>query len=106
MKPETYNLWEKALVLFEEAEELSKGDKFQEAEWKATEAFVAAMQAINALSRELEMSDLSIIVENAGLEWLELENKHYRPKEMLEWIRRRLKRLSDDLPPDTFRPFR
>jgi len=58
MKPETYNFWEKALGYFEEAEELSKSNKFQEAMWKATEAYVVAMQAINALSRELEMSDL------------------------------------------------
>ena len=106
MKPETYNFWEKALGYLEEAEELSKGNKFEEARWKSIEAFVSAMQAINALSKEVEMSDLSIIAENAGLEWLELESKHYTPKEMFEWIRRRIKRLSDDLPPDTFRTFR
>jgi len=107
MKPETYNLWEKALGYLEEAEELSKGDKFNEAERKATEAFISALQAIKALSRELEMSDLSMMWENAGLEWIELmDSKHYRnrPNEMVKWIRRRVKRLSDDLPPDTFRP--
>ena len=107
MKPETYNMWEKALICLEEAKELSKGNKFHEAMRKAIEAFVAAMQAINALSRELEMSDLSVIAENAGIAWLEfMESKHYTPKEMVEWIRNRLIRLSDDLPPDTFRPFR
>lgn len=106
MKPETYNKWEKALSYFEEAEELSKSNKLQEAGRKATDAFVAAFQAIYVLSKELEMLDLSIIAENACLEWLGLESKHYRPKEMLEWVRKRLKRLSDDLPPDTFRTFR
>jgi len=107
MKPETYDLWEKALGYLEEAEELSKFDKFQEAEQKAFKAFWAAIPAINALSRELEISDLSIIAENAGIAWLEfMESKHYTPKEMVEWICSRLKRLSDDLPPDTFRPLR
>lgn len=106
MKPETYNKWEKALDYFEEAEKLSKSNKLQEAGSEATCAFVAAFQAIYELSKELEMSDLSIIAENACLEWLELESKHYRPKQLLEWVRKRLKRLSDDLPPDTFRPFR
>lgn len=107
MKPETYNLWEKALGYLKEAEELSKGNKFKEAMRKAIEAFVAAMQAINSLSRELEMSDLSIIAENAVLAWLEfVESKHYTSNEMVEWISRRLKRLYDDLPPDTFRPVR
>lgn len=54
------------------------------------EAFVADMQAVNALSRQLEMSVFSVITENP----------------CLERISRRLKRLSDNFLTDTFRPLR
>jgi len=107
MKPETNNLWEKALGYLEEAEQLSKDKEFHEAMRKAIEAFVAALQAINALSREMEMPELWVIGENAGLAWLEfMDSKHYTPKETVEWIRGRLKWLSDELPLDTFRPLK
>ena len=107
MKPETNDLWKKALGYLEEAEELLKDKKFQEAMRKAIEAFFAAINAINALSKELEMPDLATIAMNAGLAWLELmDSKRYTPKEMVEWIHMRLKWLSDELPPDTFEPLK
>ena len=77
MKPEINDLWEKALGYLEEAEELSKDKKFQEAMHKAIEALVAAMQAINALSSELEMPDLKEVIFGQAIK-LHLEGGHFR----------------------------
>lgn len=105
MKPETCKLWDKALGYLEEAKELKKSGIFKKATGKAIEAFLVAIQAINALSRDLEMPDLEVFAENAVLEFVEfMESKDYTPNKMIDWVRRSLKRLSDYLPPNTFRP--
>ena len=105
MKPETYNRWEKALGNLEEADELKKLGKSEKATEKATAAFWEAMQAWWTLSEEMEMPDLRTYANNAAHEWIEFrDGKHYAPNKMVDWVRGSLKRLSDYLPPDTFRP--
>lgn len=107
MKPELYKQWEKALSHFKNAEELLKDEKFNEAEEQASIAMSYAFGAIMKLSKELEMPDLSKIAFSVYQEYSERkETGHYTPKENIEWYRKVLKRFTDELPPDTFRPFR
>ena len=110
MKPETSKEWELALSYFTKAEELLRDENFQDAEQQATMAILFAARAMIALSEELEMSELSVKGNNVFNEWVEripaFKGKRYTPKEHIEWCRSVLKRLSDELPPDTFPPFR
>lgn len=104
MKPEIYKFWEEALSCLENAEKLLKDKKFQEAVKESDGAIILGCGAIIQLARELEMPDLLVIKGDAYIGWLERREKHYTPKETVEWARKSLKRLSDELPPDTLRP--
>ena len=111
MKPEIYKLWEEALSSFDNAEKLTKERNYNEAEKYAASAFVIGIKAIIELSKEMGIDDLNVIAGNAFGEWVEREpefemgGKHHTPKENIDWARKVLKRLSDELPPDTLRPF-
>jgi len=66
-----------------------------------------AFWAMTELSKELDKPDLSKIAFNVYHEYFERKEKgHYTPKENIEWAREILKRFTDELPPDTFTPFR
>jgi len=113
MKPEMcerWEEWEEALSRLRNAEELLKDEKFQEAADQANLAFGFGFRAIKTLSEVLvlEIPDLSVIADNAFSDWCERKpefgGKHHTPKETVEWVRKTLKRLSDELPPDTLRP--
>jgi hypothetical protein len=106
MKPETCTQWEQALSRFSNAEKLLRDEKFEEASREAIPAFFLAVSAVEILSDELAMAELSEIAKNALFEGFKRADRHYTPKETIEWVRRTLKRLSDGLPPDTFRPLR
>ena len=107
MKPETHENWEKALSHFKNAEEFLKDQTFDEAEEHARFAVFWGIEAMLQLSKELENDDLSTFAFNVLHEWGERGKKgHYTPKENIEWSRKVLKRFTDELPPDTFRPFR
>lgn len=107
MKPETSKLWTKALAYLEEAEELKKFDEFKKAMGKAIEAFLIAIQAINALSRDLKKPDLEVFAENAVLDFVEfILSKDYTPNKMVDWVRSKLIWLSDNLQQDTFLPLK
>ena len=106
IKPETSNLWEEALNHFGNAEEMWKNESFQKAAGEATSSTLFGIRAITELSKELKMPELFEIAVNALLDGLERLEKHYTPKETIEWARRTLKRLSDATPEDTFRPLR
>jgi len=105
MKPETSKLWTKALDYLGEAKELIKFDEFNKAMGKAIEAFLAAIQTINALSRDLKMPDLEVIAENAVLDFVEfICSKDYTPNKMVDWVHNKIKWLSDNLPPSIYLP--
>jgi hypothetical protein len=106
MKPETCAQWEQALSHFSNAEKLLRDEKLEEAGREAVRAFVLAISAVEILSDELGMAELSEIAKNALFEGSDRAGRHYTPKETIEWARRILKRLSHELPPDTFRPLR
>ena len=80
--------------------------KSQEAVKQANDAIVMGIGAIIQLARELGMPDLLEIEGNEYIGWLERREKYYTPKETVEWARKSLKRLSDELPPDTLRPLK
>ena len=103
MKPEINEEWEQALSCLEKAEKLYEVGKFQEAAREADGAITFGIHTIHALAEELKLPDLSVIQENAFYEWIERKEKHYTPKETVEWVRKTLKRLSDELPPDTLK---
>lgn len=109
MNPEIYEQWEKVLSDWIEVEKLVKDEKLEEAASKAIFTFLSGIRAIKALSDELGNRDLSVICENAFGEWMEREpawemgGKHHTPKENIDWAHKTLKRLSDELPLDTFR---
>jgi len=111
MKPELYEKWEKVLSSFNNAEKLAKDGNYNEAENEAVCAFIFGVKAIIELSKEMGIDDLNVITGNAKREWMEREpawemgGKHHTPKENIDWTRKTLKRLFDELPPDTFRPF-
>jgi hypothetical protein len=52
------------------------------------------------------MPNLLVIKGNEYIGWLERGEQYYTPKETVEWTRKTLKRLSDELPPDTLRPLK
>jgi nucleoid-associated protein YejK len=106
MKPEIYEEWEQALSHLGNAEKLYEDGKFQEAAKEANGAIISGCFAIIQLAEELKLPDLSVIQENVFYEWAERKRKHYTPKENIEWVRSTLKRLSDELPPDTLRPLK
>jgi len=106
MKRETCAQWEQALSHFSNAEKLLRDKKFEEASREAVPAFVLAISAVEILSGELGIDELSEIAKNALFEGFERAGRNYPPKDTVEWVRRTLKRLSDGLPPDTFRPLR
>jgi len=106
MKPETYKLWEEALNHFRNAEKMLKNKNFQQAAKEAEASVYGGMFAIKFLSDELGMRDLMEISFSVLLDYHERSKKHYAPKEIIGWARRTLKRLSDECPPDTFRPLR
>ncbi len=110
MKPEIYEEWEKALSHLLNAEKLLEDENIQEAENEANAAIMLGLQTITILAKELEIPDLLVIFENACHDWCErtpeFGGKHYTPKENIEWVRSTLKRLSDELPPDTLRPLK
>lgn len=113
MKPEMCERWEEwqeALSFLRNAEELLKDEKFKEAEEEAYFAFGLGFRAIKTLSEVLDIPDLSVIADNVFSDWCERKSefggKHYTPKETVEWTRKTLKRLSDELPPDTLRPLK
>ena len=110
MKPKIYEEWEQALSFLEQAEKLSKDKKFPEAANKADVAIILGLHTIGILSKELGLPDLLVIQGNVLQDWEERKpvfgGRHYTPKENIEWIRSTLKRLSDELPPDTLRPVR
>lgn len=107
MKPEICDQWEKVLSDWRKVEELRKDKQFEKAAWEAVSVFLSGIRVILALSKELDDQDLNVKVVNAFGEWWEkaLGGKHYTPKETIDWARGTLKRLSGELPPDTFRPF-
>jgi hypothetical protein len=111
MKPEICDQWEEVLSSWREVGELVKDEQLEEAASKAIFTFILGVRVTKALSDELEDRDLCVIAENAIGEWMEREpawgigGKHHTPKENIEWAHKTLKRLSDALPPDTFRPF-
>ena len=83
----------------------------EKAEQEAFGAFVLGQRAIDKLSNELKTPDLKFVASNALQDFFERNfpsegGKHYTPKEQIEWARKTLKRLSDELPPDTFPPVR
>ncbi len=129
--PETYKLWNKASRHHIKAEELLKDNKFEDSIVEAILSLLSGYLAIVALSKELEMPDLSVMADYALLEWFEKSlsehytrdqaiawlsmalrgklnaaEKNYRPEEIIEWVHKTLKQLSEDLPPDTLPPFR
>ena len=107
MKPEAYKEWEEAMNDFRNAEELLKDEKFDEAAKQALAAVAFGIGAIMKLSKEVEMSDLSVSANNVFKEACDRQERgHYTPKEDIEWCRSILKRLTAELPPDTFEPFR
>lgn len=106
MKPETFEKWELALTYFRRAEQLFRDKKFHEAEGHAITAVILAAQAMIALSKELQMPGLSEIGLNAIGEFVDRSKKHYTPEATIEWSRRVIKRLGDEVPPDTFLPLR
>ena len=111
IKPETHKQWEDALSHFNNVDKLIKSGELQKAVEEATLAFVFGQQAINKLSSELNLPDLSVSSLNALSGWFERISpseggKHYTPKEHIEWARKILRRLSEELPPDTLPPFR
>ncbi len=103
MKHEIYEEWEEALSHFRNAEKLLEDEKVQEAAKEADTAIMFGLHTIAILSKELKMPDLLVIQENAFYDWCERKRKHYTPKENIEWVLSTLKRLSDELPPDTLR---
>jgi len=106
MKPETHEYWNKALSLIKNAEKLYKDKKNDEAEEQALLALIKGISAMIKLSRELGIDDLSTIAWNALQEHFDRTKKgHYTPKETIEWVRKVLKRLSDELTPYGFKPF-
>ncbi len=106
MKPEIYKFWEEALSCLENAEKLLKDRKFQEAENNTDCAIMYGCAAIVQLAKELGMPNLLAIKGNEYIGWLERGEQYYTPKETVEWTRKTLKRLSDELPPDTLRPLK
>ena len=111
MKPEMRERgeeWEKALSCLRNAEQLLKDEKFKEAEDEAHFSFIHGFRAIKTLSEVLDIPNLSVIADNALSDWnkrkSEFGGKHYTPKENVEWTRKTLNRLSNELPPDTLRP--
>ncbi len=110
MKPEIYEEWEQALNYLEKAEKLYEVGKFQEAAREADTAIMLGLHTIAMLAKELEIPDLLVIQGNAFHDWCErtqkFGGKHHTPKENIEWVRSTLKRLSDELPPDTLRPLK
>lgn len=109
MKPEIYEKWEQALSHLRNAEKLLEDGKVQDAAKEAYTSFMFGLRTIDALAEELKLPELSEIRKNAFYEWCERKfpefgGKHYTPKESVEWIRKTLKKLSDELPPDTLRP--
>ncbi|GAG14099.1 unnamed protein product [marine sediment metagenome] len=110
MKPKIYEEWEQVLSYLEKAEKLYEVGKIQEAENEANAAIMLGLQTIAILAKELEIPDLLVIFENACHDWCErtpaFGGKHYTPKENIEWVRSTLKKLSDELPPDTLRPLK
>ncbi len=114
MKPETYKLWEEAVNHYRSIDGLLKDKKFEEAEKVAGQAWASGCLAIFKLSEELKIPELSEITNNVFNEWYErfldgykrkgFPEKHYTPKENIEWACQALKRLSDAVPPDTFPP--
>jgi HEPN domain-containing protein len=105
IKPETRKLWEEALGHFRKAEELLNDNKPEVVSEEATKSVVYGCKAIVELSKELKMNDLRSIASNELNDWFDKSEKHYTPKEIIERARRTLKRLSDELPPDTLIPF-
>ncbi len=106
LKPEIYKFWEEALKRFEDAQKLSKEGKLQEAANEAGWAVVFGWLAVRGLSEELKMPDLSAMASSVYRELFEREEKHYTPKEKLEWADKAFKRLSAEIPPDILRPLR
>ncbi|MCP4259202.1 MAG: hypothetical protein GY774_17095 [Planctomycetes bacterium] len=108
MKPKIYEEWEQALSFSQKAEKLYEDGKFKEAAKEADSAIIFGLHTIGALAKELDINDLFVIQGNALNEWYERTSpesggKHHTPKENVEWARKTLKRLSDELPPDTLR---
>ena len=106
MKPEIYEEWEQALSHLLNAEKLLEDENIQEAANEADIAIMLGLHTIPQLSQELGLPDLLVIQENSFYDWCERKRKHYTPKENVEWVRSTLKRLSDELPPDTLRPLK
>jgi len=111
IKPETYKLWKEALDHFKNSDELKKAGELTKASHEAIHAFLLGQRAIYELSKELKMPDLTEVANNALHDFFERYmpsegGKHYTPKETIEWARNTLKRLSAELPTDTFEPFR
>ena len=106
MNAEIYNKWEDAFNHFKQAEELLKNKRDREAYYEACSAIIAATEAIKALSKYLEIPSLSDIRQIVLADWIEFDMKKPMPRQLVEHVRKGIKRLSDELPPDTLRPFK
>ena len=106
MQSEAYKRWEEALNGFRNAEDMLKNGNFQKAAEEADWSVLSGCRAINKLSKELEIPDLSEISSNASFDWFERREKHYTPTEIVEWARSTLKRLHAATPQNTFQPLR
>jgi len=106
MKPDTVDLWEEAQRHFESAKKFFDEEKWGDAADNATLAILLASRAIEELSKETKIKELSVITSNAFFSWSERtdKDKHYTPKETFEWAKNTLQQLSDALPEDTLFP--
>jgi len=111
IKPETSKLWEETLKHFRNIDEMKKVGDTKKAMEEAIHAFMLGQRAVDKLSQELNMPDLKFVASNALQDFFERNfpsegGKYYTPKEQIEWAQKTLRRLSDELPPDTFPPVR
>lgn len=97
--------WEVSLSHFRKAEGFLNKNKFEEAASEAMRAFHVGAAAVKALSEELGLTDLATIADNtindcAERMMPEYGGKHYTPKEIVRWVRKTLRRLSEETPLD------